>query len=54
MRKTFEYPGFEAWSDIERDFSELFYYAPFDKVPAEGQGLIRITVEYTEEERADE
>jgi hypothetical protein len=41
------YHGFESWSDIDRDVSEMWDDAD---IPAEGQGKLTIKVTYVDED----
>lgn len=50
IKKVFEYQGFESWIDMSRDMNELFDYAPFNRIPGEGTGVLKITVEYLEKD----
>ncbi len=49
-----DYHGFESWADIGRDMSEIFDEPSMKNVPPEGQGTLRITVEYIPSEEDEE
>jgi len=54
LKKQFNYHGFEAVSDLERDISEIFEFTPFNTILSEFQGTLRVTVEYIDNEQKDE
>ena len=49
-----DYHGFESWAEIGRDMSEMFDEPSMKNVPPEGQGTLRITVEYIPSEEDEE